>query len=203
MAGLGQRVVFSAQEFVEVGSGMCGDSNDYGSCGEIAQALAVAAKDAGDPPDEIEGGQGIDDAEQVADDDLRGLQAEAAGIHHAEIEQALADGLTAPDPFGGGSVDQSEREIQDDVHRAGHIFAKKSERAEELLQYGIEHGDDREIDGEGQHPAEGSGQRESELDAFRGTDDERIHFESGVEPARAKKSVSSKASTRPKAIFMP
>lgn len=99
-----------AEEGIEVGSGEFRDADDDGTGGDVAEALAAAVEEGGDPADEVEEGEEIDGAEQVAEEELTEAEFEAFGIDDAELEQAFADGLTVPEPFGEDAIEDGEEE---------------------------------------------------------------------------------------------
>jgi hypothetical protein len=53
---------------------------------------------------EIKRRQHVHKTQQIANDDLAELQPQSVGVHDAQAQQPLADGLTAPAPFAKKSV---------------------------------------------------------------------------------------------------
>ena len=51
------------------------------------------------------------------------LEAETAGIHDAQAQKTLADGLSAQRPFRGDSVADGNDEISDGRDASGKVFA--------------------------------------------------------------------------------
>ena len=75
------------------------------ACGQIAQSLIFfAIEERCGSTDQIKKRKTVDQSQQIADDDLRKLQTQALGIDHAQLEEALADGLATPSPLEHDAV---------------------------------------------------------------------------------------------------
>src|SRR5262249_35286310 len=102
--------------------------SDHNSIGRnIAQTLAVPGENATQAADKIAGRQCIDEAQQVARDDLIELKPHSFGVDHSQAKKLLADGLTAPRPFAGDSVSNADNKIAECVERSRNVRAKDSQ----------------------------------------------------------------------------
>ena len=94
-----QRIVFRGRDPLQVGRLASALARHDGIGGHVAQALRVAAEDRGQPAHQVEQREHIHQAQQIAQRDLRELQAQSVDVDDAQSEEALADGLAAPAPL--------------------------------------------------------------------------------------------------------
>jgi hypothetical protein len=196
-----------AEEGVEVGSSEFRDADDDGTGGDVAEALATAVEEGGDPADEVEEGEEIDGAEQVAEEELTEAEFEAFGIDDAELEQAFADGLTVPEPFGEDAIEDGEEEDAELGEGLAEVGGDEGQAGEEGDEDDVAGDDEGEVDEVGEGAGEGAGDGEGEFDALRGADAEEVQGAGLVwveeeRPAKLRKRTRMPSSTRPKAILM-
>ena len=88
------------------------DSNDDCIGCQVSKALCVAVQQAGEASDEVQQRQGIDEAHQIAEDNLMELELEALRIDHAEFHHLLANRLAVPKPLKRHGIAQLNDEEQ-------------------------------------------------------------------------------------------
>src|SRR6185369_10159409 len=129
---LAQRIEFSGEKLVDVGFDDAGNADDDRIGGDIAEALATRIEPAGQTADEIKHRQRVDEPEQVTDDDLVKLEAEAFGIDDAQAAQHFAEGLSAQAPFEGDPVTDADDKIGEDTEGRCQAGAENLQESEQL-----------------------------------------------------------------------
>ena len=192
-----QRIVFRGRDLLQVGLLLPALVSHYRVGGKVAESLALLGGEGRDAAHQVGQRQHIDQPQQVADGDLRKLQAQSLGVDDPQAEQPLADGLAAPAPFEDHAVGQREKEVERHRERRGPVPADGAERLADLAEQIAARGDCREIHGPGQGAGSGRGQLIGEDHAFRRLDGKRPHSR----PASQRKAVRAASSHTPKPIF--
>jgi hypothetical protein len=90
--------------------------HDEGACGEVAETFLLAIERHGDDADEIEAGEIVDDADEVADHGFKEGDLSAGFFDDANFHNALAGRLAVPEDFKNCVVAPVEAECEEDKH---------------------------------------------------------------------------------------
>src|SRR5262249_5431401 len=140
--------------------------------GDVADALAVAVQECGDAADQIERRENVDYADEIPQNDLRKLQAQALGVDHADIEEALANGLATPAPFEDDAVSDRNDEIENHAESGGEIGAKDAGGLGDFAGGAARESNCGGVDRPRESASNWSGERVGEDDAFGSLDAE-------------------------------
>src|SRR5689334_7323839 len=103
--------VFAGEQLVEVRYGEFCRAHDNSVGRDIAKALITPIEQANNSTYEIECRQHIDEAQQVANDNLVDLESKAFGVHDAQAQDAFSHRLPAPDPFQQNAIADGDHKI--------------------------------------------------------------------------------------------
>src|SRR5437762_14142697 len=117
MRELAQGIEFAREKLVDIGLANLRMAHDNSVGREIAESLAFAINERCDAANEVKERHHVDEAKQIANDDLAELDFQAVRIDYTETQQSFADGLPAPAPLEGDAVANGQHEHQQ--HREG------------------------------------------------------------------------------------
>ena len=88
--------------------------DDHGAGGEVAEAFVLAVADHGDDAGEVEAGQDVNEADEVAGEGFEEGDLAAGVFDDAELHDAFAGGLAVPEGFKESEVSPEEKEMDKD-----------------------------------------------------------------------------------------
>ena len=153
--------------------------------------------------DKIQSRQRVNEAQEIAGDDLVKLQAHAFGVDDTQAKQPFADRLAAPRPFTGDRITDAENKITQRIERHGNILTENSHKQHNPAKQPQEYHDAEQINDPRQAACHGAGKELGEHNALGRANLElgRSHGVLPFNPDLDRNRNSRTSSTRPNAIL--